>query len=74
MGPVERVALREAFRQVAADCIQRRHPHGMWLVGKQPEQMSDATLQEAVRRLRAWLAEQPPLEIHPDSWLARHGG
>jgi hypothetical protein len=54
---IERMALDEAFIQAAADCIQRRHPHGMWLAAKRPEDMGDATIAEAVKRLRAWLAE-----------------
>jgi hypothetical protein len=71
MNRIDRLAIDEAFRQVAADCLQRRHPHAMWLVGKRPEDMNDTTITEAVRRLKSWLAEQPELPIHPDSWIAK---
>lgn len=73
MNRIERLEMCEAFRQVAADCIQRRHAAGPWLANTQPEAMNDATLTEAVKRLRAWLDGQPPLPIHPDSHRARHG-
>lgn len=74
MNKIERIAVDEEFRQAAADCLVRRHPHAAWLAGKRPEDMNDATITEAVRRLKAWLAEQPPLLIHPDSWIAKRDG
>lgn len=57
MNRIERLAANEAFVQAAADCIQRRHPHAAWLAHKRPQDMSDSTICEALRRLRSWLAE-----------------
>lgn len=76
MTPLERVHAEEMFAQLAADAIQRRHPQAVWLVGKghtRPIPLKDDALGAACERLAAWLAEQPPISIDPDSYLARHG-
>lgn len=73
---LERVRMEEMFLQVAADAIQRRHPQASWIAAHSrglPIPLSDAALEAAVERLGVWLAEQPPLPIDPDSYLARHG-
>ena len=76
MRPLERVHAEELFAQLAADAIQRRHPQAVWLAEKgreRPIPLKDDALEAAIERLAAWLAEQPPIDIHPDSYLARHG-
>lgn len=73
MNRIERIATNEAYRQAAADCIQRRHPEAAWLAAKRPEDMNTTTICEVLRRLRAWLSEHPAEPPHPDSYRARHG-
>ncbi len=73
IGPVARLNLREEYRELAATAIRLRHKHAVKLARTQPEDLDDGTLAEAVLRLTAWIAEQPPLPVDPDSYLARHG-
>lgn len=76
MNRLERFHAEELFAQLAADAIQRRHPRAAWLAEKgreRPIPLKDDALGAAIERLAAWLAEEPPVDIHPDSYLARHG-
>lgn len=76
MTRIERVKLEEMWLQVATDAIQRRHPHAAWIAAHSrslPIPLKDDALQAAVERIGVWLADQPPLPIAPDSYLARKG-
>jgi hypothetical protein len=57
LSPVARLDAEDAYVQAAADCILARHPHAAWLAQHTAASMSDATLLEATKRLRAWLAD-----------------
>jgi hypothetical protein len=74
MDRVERVQMEEMWLQVATDAICHRHPHAQWIADHSrglPIPLTDAALEAAVERIGVWLAEQPPLPIHPDSRIAR---
>ncbi len=73
VGPVARYHLREEYRALAATAIRLRHKHARKLAETEPERLDDGVLAETVLRLKAWIAEQPPLPIDPDSYRARHG-
>lgn len=73
LGPVARLTLRAEYRDLAATAIRLRHKHAAKLARTRPEDLDDGTLAEVVLRLTGWIAEQPPLPVDPDSYLARHG-
>lgn len=73
IGAIARFHLNEEYRELAATAIRMRHKHALRLAETQPESLDDGVLAETVLRLKAWIAEQPPLPIDPDSYLARHG-
>lgn len=57
MNALERMDLQEAYTDLAAKAILRRHPHAMWLAHKPARDLNDRLLVAAVERLRAWLDE-----------------
>lgn len=71
IDPVERLDWNERFREQAAQAICLRHPDAVWLAHVEPEELDAEHLIDTVMRLEAWIAEQPPLAIHPDSETAR---
>lgn len=73
LGPLARLDLCEQYRDLAATAIRMRHKHAAKLARTVPESLDDGALAETVLRLTGWIAEQPPLDIDPDSHLARHG-
>jgi hypothetical protein len=74
LSAVERLEWSERFRSLAATAIRLRHRHADWLARAQPTDMDDGALVDIVQQVEAWIAEQPPLPIHPDSHAARQGG
>lgn len=74
IGPVDRYYLTEEYRELAAQAIRLRHKHAAKLAETRPEELSDGQLAGTVLRLKAWIAEQPPLPVDPDSYLARQRG
>jgi hypothetical protein len=73
IGAVERFHLSERFLELASTAIRLRHRHAGRLATTRPDDLTDGHLAETVLRLEAWIAEQPPLPVHPDSYRARHG-
>lgn len=73
IGPVDRYWLCQEYRELAATAIRMRHPSAAWLARHEPEALRDGVLAEAVLKLKAWVADRPPLPIDPDSHTARHG-
>lgn len=60
MGRYRRFLAEEMFVQLAADAIVRRHPQAVWLAEHGHEgnvRLSDATLDEAIKKLEAWITE-----------------
>ena len=73
-GPLDRFArfeLSEQYRALASTALRMRHKHSAKLATTQPEDLDDGQLAETVLRLKAWIADQEELPIHPDSELAR---
>lgn len=73
IGPVARFHLAEEYRELAARAICLRHRNAVKLAAMEPESLSGGALAETVLRLKAWIAEQSPLPVDPDSHQARHG-
>lgn len=71
VSAVDRLEWRERYREVAAQAIRHRHKHADKLAVTRPEDLADEQLLETVMRLDAWLLEQSPLPIDPDSWIAK---
>lgn len=66
--------MEEMWLTVATEAILHRHPHAQWIEKHSrglPVPLKDAALEAAVERIGLWLADKPPLPIHPDSELAR---
>lgn len=71
IGPVARFHLAEEYLDLAATAIRMRHKNARKLAATRPDDLSDGQLAETVLRLKAWIAEQPPLPVDPDSRRAR---
>lgn len=71
VSPTDRLDLCERFRELAAQAICHRHAGAVWLAKVRPEDLDSAHLVELVMELDAWISEQPPLDVHPDSYQAR---
>lgn len=59
MSAFQRHMLEEQFVQLAADAIERQHPHADWLVAHGHvgnTGLTQRALEAAVERLGAWLA------------------
>lgn len=77
MNRIERLQMEETWLTVATQAILHRHPQAQWIAEHSrelPIPLSDARLEAAVERIGLWLAEQPPLTVHPDSEMARRVG
>lgn len=63
MSRLRRLMNEERLVQLAADAIQRRHPHAGWLARtiQMPIPLPDAKVEEAIEKLTAWLEEHPEL-------------
>lgn len=73
ISPIVRLDMHEEYRELAALAIRHRHKSGWKLAHTRPESLADEQLAETILRLKGWLAEQPELPVHPDSWAARKG-
>lgn len=77
MKRIERVQMEETWLTVATQALLHRHPQAQWIADHSrglPIPLSDEALEAAVERIGVWLAEQPPLPVHPDSETARRHG
>ena len=66
MSAFRRYMLEEEFVQLAADAIERQHPHADWLaahgyVGNTG--LTERALEAAVERLGAWLADHEKTSV-----------
>lgn len=76
LSPVEKHAAAERLIDLCAQALRLRHPQSRsfrYLTPSTVRTWPDARVLAAISTMEAWISEQPPLPIHPDSYLARKG-
>ena len=54
MNAWERCQAEDEYEDLVALALRRQHPSGKWLAEHRAKHMTNATLTEAIKRLRAW--------------------